>query len=234
MSISPRETRRLAAARVACMKSRHEPADTHRAASEGQIVAPAAQFASRPRIAASISVSLARTLCRRQRALQKRTCSQQRDHFLRQVITRPQRAQSLAGRVSRGQHMVGVQSRCVRFGPVLSSQQSFRKPWPCGCEWPSKITGLQKHLAFQVIACRVLATTRTPRYRRQRQQPRRTSQGDRSCAACARDPVECRKAGAKVRAAMARVQLGDRKSLPGCTATRAGPKRWLRRLPTRG
>jgi len=108
ISASPRATRRRAAARAGSISARHasspdddgptdgpDAAATALAASDGQIVAPAARASRIRSTASSRAVSIGRTPDRRQASEQYRTRSQSRSHFLRHVIVRPQTAHGL-------------------------------------------------------------------------------------------------------------------------------------------
>ena len=97
ISASPRTASRRAAARAASISGRQSSAETARAASLGQIVAPARRAPSSMTIArSSCSSTLPIDLCRHA-SEQYRTLAQSRAHFFRQVIARPQTMQGFGG-----------------------------------------------------------------------------------------------------------------------------------------
>ena len=78
------------------MKSRQDSGDTVRAASDGQIVFPAARVLSRSTIVASMTRSISDTRCRRQISEQQRRLSHSGVHFLRHVMRWADEAQILS------------------------------------------------------------------------------------------------------------------------------------------
>jgi len=98
ISTTPRATSRRAAMRAGSIKVCQFSPPTRRAASDGQIDASRARWASNPRIAASSASSVVVVRARRQASEQYFTCSQLRAHFDRHCMVRPQRAQGFSGR----------------------------------------------------------------------------------------------------------------------------------------
>ncbi len=89
----PSECSRRAAARAGSMSGRQSSPPTAVAASLGQMDAPRGRSDRSDRIVDSSSRSTGRTPRRRHAVEQYRTSSQERSHFLRQTISRPQVAQ---------------------------------------------------------------------------------------------------------------------------------------------
>ena len=133
MSISPAATSRRAAARALSINAGQPSGSTARAASDGQIVAPAARPANSERTAASRASSVLVVRRRRQPSEQYRTASQSRAHFLRQVISRPQEVQGLEGSTS----TVCRADSCsaIRRGssPMVAPRPSRRTCWDDPC-----------------------------------------------------------------------------------------------------
>ncbi len=93
ISSFPASTSRRAARRVSSMRSRQSSGNCCRAASLGQIVASDARWASRERMVSSSARSIEVGFRSRQASEQYFTSSQQRSHFFRHSMRRPQVAQ---------------------------------------------------------------------------------------------------------------------------------------------